>query len=181
MNIINLPGIGNSGVSHWQTLWEQSGLVQHRFQPDHWDEPELQDWIAALEKAVAACAEPPLLVAHSLSCLLVAHWADRTTQRIGGAMLVAVPDPAANAFPVAAAAFAPVPESVLPFPALMVVSNNDPYSSIHYSRQRASQWQARLVELEGLGHLNADSGLGDWQQGKALLTAFMATACHLIA
>lgn len=174
MTIINLPGIGNSGELHWQTLWEQSGLVQQRFQPGCWDEPQLHDWVSALDEVISACAEPPLLVAHSLSCLLVAHWAINNKQRIRGAMLVAVPDTASAAFPAAAASFMAVPSCPLPFPALIVASDDDPYASISYARQRARQWRAGMVEVGACGHLNAASGLGDWCQGQALLTAFMA-------
>lgn len=172
--IINLPGIGNSGEQHWQTLWEQSGLVQQRFQPASWEEPELDDWIVALDKIVASCNEPPLLVAHSLACLLIAHWAGRARQRIRGAILVAVPDPCGTAFPVAAASFASVPELALSFPALIIASNDDPYATIAYTRQRAKQWRTGLVELGAYGHLNAASGIGGWQQGRDLLTAFKA-------
>lgn len=173
MIIINLPGIGNSGELHWQTRWEQLGLVQRRFQPGSWDQPQLHDWIDALEKAIAVCSEPPMLVAHSLSCLLVAHWAATSEQRIRGAMLVAVPDTSSAAFPTAATSFTGVPEMPLPFPTLIVASSNDPYATTTYANQRAQQWQTGMVEAGAYGHLNAASGLGEWYLGQSLLTAFM--------
>ncbi|MGD0421713.1 MAG: alpha/beta hydrolase [Xanthobacteraceae bacterium] len=73
-------------------------------------------------------AEPPILVAHSLACLLVAHWAARGNSRnVQGGFLVAVPDPDGSSFPkVEAALFRAVPEITLPFPALVVASNDDP-------------------------------------------------------
>lgn len=70
-DIIILPGIGGSGEAHWQTRWEKSNPEMRRFQPADWEKPDLADWISALERAVGASATPPLLVAHSLACLLV--------------------------------------------------------------------------------------------------------------
>lgn len=171
---IILPGIGNSGEAHWQTRWEQADPSFQRFQPASWEQPELQDWIAALDRAVAAQAQPPLLVAHSLACLLVAHWAARTRGRVRGALLVAVPDPEGPAFPAEAASFRTVPEQPLPFPALIVASTDDPYGSVDHARGRAAAWGAGFVTLGPFGHINGASGLGDWPTGQMLLEAFAA-------
>jgi hypothetical protein len=67
-DIILLPGIGGSGESHWQTLWERRDAAMTRFQPGDWDKPERGAWIDALETAVQCAAKPPVLVAHSLAC-----------------------------------------------------------------------------------------------------------------
>lgn len=171
---IILPGIGGSGDAHWQTLWERSDPSFRRFQPASWDQPELEDWIAALDRAVAQAPEPPLLVAHSLSCLLVAHWAARSQAAVRGALLVAVPDPRGPEFPAVAAGFGGVPEQPLRFPALIVASSDDPYGSPDYVRRKAAAWNAGLVIAGALGHINAASGIGDWPQGGALLEAFSA-------
>lgn len=171
---ITLPGIGNSGKTHWQTLWEEADPAFARFAPTDWDAPDLDDWIAALDRAVAACTEPPVLVAHSLACLLVPHWRARSSRPVAGAFLVAVPDPSSDAFPAEAAGFANVPETPLPFPTLVVASSNDPYGSMAYARRRAGQWGSGLTEAGALGHINGASGLGDWPAGRALLDAFAA-------
>lgn len=171
---IILPGIGNSGPAHWQTRWEQADPAFQRFQPASWDQPELEEWIAALDRAVAAQAQPPLLVAHSLACLLVAHWAARRETAIRGALLVAVPDPDGPAFPAEAASFRGVPQRPLPFPALVVASTDDPYGSADHARGRAAAWGAGLVTLGAFGHINGASGLGDWALGRMLLEAFAA-------
>src|SRR3954463_13846786 len=97
--IITLPGLGGSGETHWQTLWERADARVTRFQPASWDRPDLDDWEQSLERTVARCAAPPVLVAHSLACLLVAHWAARSRSAIAGACLVAVPDPDGVTFP----------------------------------------------------------------------------------
>lgn len=172
---ITLPGVGGSGNAHWQSLWERADERFKRFEPSSWDKPELSNWIDAVDTALMVTKTNPVLVAHSLSCLLVAHWARRSMRSVAGAFLVSVPDPAGHKFPADAASFRDVPTAPLPFPALIVASTNDPYGTIAYSRSRADAWGAGLVEVGALGHINESSGLGDWAQGRQLLEAFSAS------
>ena len=91
--VLVLPGIGNSGPQHWQTLWELRHPDWRRVNLDHWDSPVCDEWVRALDVAVQACPSPPLLVAHSLACLLVAHWASCVPTTVKGALFVAIPEP----------------------------------------------------------------------------------------
>jgi uncharacterized protein len=170
---ITLPGIGGSGEGHWQTLWERSHPAMRRFKPSDWDRPQLSEWCGALQDAVDAADHPMILVAHSLSCLLVAHWAGQSASAIAGAFLVAVPDPNAPAFPSAANSFRAVPGGALPFPSVIVASMDDPYSSVEYAQSRAQQWKSRLIHIGAFGHINASSNLGEWPQGKSILDGFV--------
>ncbi|CAN7193423.1 RBBP9/YdeN family alpha/beta hydrolase [Rhizobium sp. LjRoot254] len=173
-DIILLPGIGGSGSDHWQSHWEREGGAFRRFRPSDWDRPDLADWIHALDAEIAQSHEPPVLVAHSLACLLVAHWRAATRSRIAGAMLVAVPDPASPAFPAAAAGFADPPADRFHFESLIVASGNDPFGTPDYSRMRARQWGSAIVEIGDRGHINGKSGIGSWPDGRALLAEFAA-------
>jgi predicted alpha/beta hydrolase family esterase len=173
-DIVILPGIGGSGELHWQTRWEKTNPRCRRFQPADWNRPELKDWISALDRTVGAAPKPPLLVAHSLACLLVAYWQQVSTAPVAGAFLVAVPNPEAQAFPVEAASFANPPLSKFRFPSLISASANDPYGTFEYAHGRASQWRSGIVEVGQLGHINEASRLEDWPQGTALLIAFAA-------
>ncbi|OCP01694.1 MULTISPECIES: alpha/beta fold hydrolase [unclassified Ensifer] len=175
-DIIILPGIGGSGETHWQTHWERSEARVRRFKPSDWDRPDLEDWIAALDRAVAEAEAPPLLVAHSLACLLVAHWQKASTRAVAGAFLVAVPDPASGAFPPEAKGFAEVPDGRLRFPSLIVASSNDPFGSVEYAQERAAQWGSDFVEAGALGHINSKSRVDDWPEGRALFQIFAAAA-----
>ena len=96
---INLPGIGGSGQTHWQSHWEAENTSFQRFNPKSWDQPNLGDWVNALQVCVNGLKEAPVLVAHSLACLLVAHAAPKIANKVQGAFLVAVPDPDSPAFP----------------------------------------------------------------------------------
>jgi predicted alpha/beta hydrolase family esterase len=169
-----LPGIGGSGAEHWQSLWEREAPSFRRFRPASWDAPDLEDWTAALLRAVEEAPGDVLLVAHSLACLLVAHAAGSMPDRVRGAFLVAVPDPDGPVFPEAAAGFRSVPAAPLPFPALIVASSDDPYGTPGHARRRAETWGAGLVEIGAHGHINGASGLGDWPEGRRLLAAFAA-------
>lgn len=169
---IHLPGIGNSGSNHWQSLWEEADPSIARFSPASWDEPKLSDWIAALDRAVRAAAEPPVLVAHSLACLLVAHWQKISDAPARGAFLVAVPDPSSAAFPGEAAGFAGPPRERFRFRSLIVASTDDPYGSLGHAEARATEWGSDLKIIGAAGHVNGQSGLGDWPEGLALLRAF---------
>lgn len=171
--VIVIPGIGGSGEAHWQTRWERSDPSLVRIAPSSWDEPDLDDWIEALDRAVAVAPEPPVLVAHSLGCLLVAHWWGRTSLAARGAFLVALPDPDGPNFPkVEAASFRDLPVGKAPFPVTIIASSNDPYGSSEHTAARAQAWGASVEPVGALGHINAASGLGDWSQGRALLSAF---------
>ncbi|WFU49477.1 RBBP9/YdeN family alpha/beta hydrolase [Sinorhizobium terangae] len=178
-SIIILPGIGGSGEAHWQTLWEKEDPRMERFQPTNWEKPDLTDWISALERSVAAAPKPPILVAHSLACLLVAHWQQVSALPVTGAFLVAVPDPQGAAFPNEAKSFANPPTEALRFPSLIVASADDPYGSLDYARLRARQWQSRLAEIGACGHINGESGLGNWTEGFGLLTSFATESAKM--
>jgi uncharacterized protein len=175
---ITLPGIGGSGEKHWQTAWERGDYRFRRFKPTSWDQPELDDWISALESEISEDRGSIVLIAHSLACLLVVHWAARTAKSVAGAVLVAVPDPQGANFPSAAKSFAPVPDARLPFPAIILASEDDPYGSIEYATERSKTWGAPLIKLGALGHINSASNLGAWSQGRALIDAFCAGLHH---
>jgi len=139
--------------------------------PD-WDLPELEVWTSTIEAAVRAAAAPPVIVAHSLGCLALAHWATRAG-RLRGALLVAVPDPDGPEFPEAARSFAPVPLAPLGFPSRVAASRNDSYGSFAFAERCAGAWRSELCDVGALGHINAASNLGDWHAGHELLRGLL--------
>jgi len=176
-DFIILPGIGGSDEAHWQSEWQRPSLASRRFSPASWDRPDLKDWTRALERAVAAAATPPVLIAHSLSCLLVAHWQKISQLAAAGAFLVAVPDPSSPVFPAVARDFSDVPRDPFRFPSMIVASINDPYGTSDYAKARAAQWGSDIHIVGALGHISSASHLGEWPEGRKLLAAF-ALACH---
>jgi predicted alpha/beta hydrolase family esterase len=57
----------------------------------------------------------------------------------------------------------------LPFRALVIAANDDPYCAAERSRAMAGDWGARYIDAGRGGHLNGESGLGDWPRGRQLL------------
>jgi hypothetical protein len=161
-----LPGIGDSGPGHWQTTWEKTLPDAVRVSARDWDRPVCSEWIAALEWAVAKVGSDAILVAHSLGCLQVVHWANQTALTVRGALLVAPPDPDAATFPGDALGFRLLPKVRLPFASTLIASANDPFASLDFSRRCAEAWGSELVALGPRGHINAESALGDWPEGR---------------
>ncbi|MEV8097572.1 alpha/beta fold hydrolase [Kitasatospora sp. NPDC085879] len=172
-----LPGYQNSGPEHWQSRWEAAGAGFVRVEQADWDAPQRTDWVAALDAAVAAADRPVVLVAHSLGCITVAHWAAGRTDLPGvaGALLVAPADVDTAEVP-ELVNFRPVPLRPLPFPATVVASTDDPWCTAERAAAFADAWDAELVELGAHGHINSASGLGDWPEGRRLLADLTAAA-----
>ncbi|ALP63464.1 RBBP9/YdeN family alpha/beta hydrolase [Paraburkholderia caribensis] len=180
-SVIVLPGYMNSGVGHWQTRWEARFPHFSRVPMRDWDHPVCGEWCDTLDAAVAAAKAPVLLVAHSLGCLTVAFWAARHAShdalaKVAGALLVAVPDPAGPGFPADAAGFDAVPIDPLPFPSIVVASTDDPYGGVPFSQACATAWGSRWENIGPRGHINADSGLGDWEEGQRWLASMASMA-----
>jgi predicted alpha/beta hydrolase family esterase len=174
-DVLTLPGLWNSGPQHWQTQWEARHPGWRRLAHRDWNSPVCTEWVAELDGAIAAANGPPVLVAHSLSCALVGHWAaSGSVLAVAGAFLVAPSDVEAPGYPADPVGFGPMPMARLPFPSIVVASSNDPYVSIERARRFADAWGSTLVDIGDAGHINGDAGFGPWPEGEAMLAAFCA-------
>ena len=162
-NTLLLPGWQHSGPDHWQSRWEALHAY-HRVEQHDWMRPLRGDWSARLEETVADACGPVLLVAHSLGCILSAWWAARTrlAAMVCCAFLVVSGDGGRPERAAQIHGWAPIALQPLPFPALLVGSRNDPYCSFERAEALAQAWGARFVDYCECGHINAESGLGDW-------------------
>lgn len=168
--VLLLPGWQDSGPGHWQSRWERL-YGDRRVQQHDWLRPLRGDWSVQLEEAVLAADAPVLLAAHSLGCILVAAWAahSRSTAKVRGALLVAPGDLEREDLRELIPGWAPIVRRRLPFPATLVAADDDPYCEAARSRGMAVDWGARFIGAGARGHLNAESGLGDWPEGRTLL------------
>lgn len=91
-----VPGWQGSPEDHWQTHWQNSLPNSARVEQADWLTPRREDWVAALAEAIAADSTPVILIAHSLGCITVAHWAATAPlqflRQVRGALLVAPAD-----------------------------------------------------------------------------------------
>ncbi|SHG42693.1 alpha/beta hydrolase [Massilia sp. CF038] len=162
-HVIIVPGLHDSSPAHWQSRWHARQPAFSRVRQDDWDHPNLVTWAARLGQVRARDPRPALLIAHSFGCLTAVHSIARDSANVAGALLVAPADP--DKFGVADMLTA------LPLgcPSLVVASSNDPWMRASKAALWAQRWDSELVEAGPLGHINADSGLGDWAAGQDLL------------
>ncbi len=178
---LTLPGLDGSGADHWQSIWEQERPSMERVGLGSWSQPSRNMWIARLERAIAEARGPVVLVAHSLSCHLVAWWAalagEGAARPVAGAMLVAPPDLDRVSVDRRIADFAPSPRGVLPFPTVVVASRDDPWCDFSKSRAMAGNWLAAFCDAGHLGHINSASGVGRWREGEQVLDRLLDHVC----
>ena len=169
-----LPGWQNSSPGHWQSLWEhQWGYL--RVEQSDWETPLRGDWQIVLEDCLLNLhaqhvqqqrIEPfqVVLIAHSLGCHLVSTWAHFSahTHWVKAAWLVAPPDLSRADVPGALRTWRTPVLAPLPFPSQVMFSDNDPFCDEKAALSMAEAWGSSTHCKGGAGHLNADSGLGDW-------------------
>ena len=179
--VLTLAGWQGSGPGHWQSCWELAhGYV--RVEQHDWLRPLRGDWIARLEDVLLSLDVErhgrAVLVAHSLGCLNVAAWAahSRNTHLVKAALLVAPPDVEREELRSLLPSWSPIALNKLPFQSVLMASSNDPFCRLERAWQFAAAWGAEPVDAGPRGHLNADSGLGDWPEGHDQLMRLTASA-----
>ena len=179
MRLLIVPGLNGSGPDHWQTLWEETYGGERVNQRD-WGNPDLAEWIGTLNATVTARAERTVIIAHSLGCLTVAHWTrafPENTGQIQCALLVAPPDVESSSYiPEALRQFAS--HEIIPFPSVLVGSENDHYMTLESAQELAGNWNSHFINAGAVGHINLDSGHGPWPQGEALLTELIKSSAE---
>lgn len=166
MRFIIVPGWRDSGPGHWQSLW--AGRLDNavRVRQDDWITPSRKAWVAKLAQTILLQREPVIIVAHSLGCIATAHLPADARAAIQGALLVAPADPERRAI---LSDFAPVPCQKLPYRSVLVASSNDPYCPVRLAGAYARAWGSEFVRIQDGGHINIESGHGEWPLGVALL------------
>ena len=168
---LTVPGVTNSSPAHWQSLWEKQFPEKfRRIEQVEWDTPVCDEWIAKIESEVKnESLEKVVLIAHSLGCMAVAQWAKKYGTQIKGGLLVAPSDIEAPTYTFDTKGFAPIPLEKLPFKSVVIASENDEYVSIKRAKQFATAWGSEFVNVGEKGHINANSGFGEWNEGLELL------------
>lgn len=165
--ILTVPGLYSSGPEHWQTRWERLHPAWHRVEQKDWSRPSLYLWAErvgeSVSNALRGAAGGVILVAHSFGCLASLRYALEMPEGIAGILLVAPADP--DKFGVGPL----LPQSRLPFPTVLAASRNDPWVPQRAAFSWGALWGSETVDLGAVGHVNADSGLGDWPAGLALV------------
>ncbi len=171
INILILPGLGDSDADHWQSYWLNKFDTATKLVQENWDEPKLVDWLNELKKFIKKIDSPTILVAHSLAVPLVMHWASANNNlHIIGALLVAPADvDSPEHTPQVIRNFSPIPIHKLPFPSFVVCSENDPFIDIKRAEYLAKKWGSDFVNIGQNGHINSYSKLEYWEEGQLIL------------
>ena len=143
-----------------------------------WISPRRLAWVAQLEKPVLAAPNPVVIVAQSRGCIATTHMGSKAAARVCGALLVAPADPERRAV---LSDFAPAPCAPLPYRSIVVASSNEPFCPIRLAGAYARAWGSEFVRMQNAGHINIDSGHGEWPLGWALLQLLQGDAARGVA
>lgn len=170
LTYLTIPGYTGSGSRHWLTLWELNYKNFQRMEEEDWNRPDCARWTATLGDQIDEIDGTVVLVAHSLGCNTAVQWMNRQfDKKVRAAFLVAPADPDNPNFPPAATGYNALPLDRLPVPSSVVVSSNDPYLDLNRASFFAKSWNSELHNVIEGGHLDSDSKLGLWPEGKKLL------------
>ena len=183
--ILIVPGLRDHVDAHWQTLLARE--LEARRHPVRTVPPmgredlDCARRVEAIDRALDAIAEPPIVVAHSGGVIMFLHWARTHDRPIRGALLATPPDfeqPMPEGYPsinaLRAGGWLPVPRRPLPFASIVVGSRNDPLGQIGRVAELAHSWGSRFDDLGEVGHLNPASGFGPWAQAPAYVAELVA-------
>ncbi|MFI4979289.1 MAG: RBBP9/YdeN family alpha/beta hydrolase [Nevskiales bacterium] len=161
--VLVVPGLRGSGAQHWQSQWERRFPQFVRVQQDDWNVPDLDRWARRIVETALDLDGPALVVAHSFGCLAAVRAETFQSNLIAGALLVAPANP--ERFGVEWV----LPQVPLLFPSTVVASSNDPSMPLGHARQWAADWGSEFIDLGAKGHINGESGLGEWVEGQRLM------------
>ena len=166
-----IPGGGGSGIDHWHHRWASSLPNCSWVDQADPDGGTRTEWVATINNAVAASSTPAVLVAHSLGCVAVAHWAMAYNGPVGAALLVAPADIDGDWTEPDSLykRFQPIPMHPLPFPSTVVASTNDAFLATDRARSLATAWGAELKIAGDHLHLGSGALLDAWPEGRGYL------------
>ncbi len=174
--LLFVPGWHGSGPNHWQTRWAKNHSRAVNLRQADWDRPDKSAWLEQLESTVQEIPGPVILIAHSLGCSLVAHYAASAPDSLLGALLVAPVDLERDDLPGEITSFRPLPLDPLPFPSILISSQNDPWCAPERAKEYGDAWGSTVMSAGEAGHINEESGFGPWPEGLYVLADLLKRA-----
>ena len=185
--VLMLPDPASDRPGYWQRHWAATRMDCAVLDLGNSDTPNRNGLVGRLDQAVHRAGAPVVLVGHGLGALTIAWWASLMSGEdapgIVAALLVAPTDPQE----IDAAEVGPLPTSVLPFPALVAGSDDDPVLPIERAFSIERQWGAGFARFDGCGGFGPADGVGFWPDGEELLDRFIdlvddhAARAHLLS
>lgn len=168
--ILIVPGYHGSGEGHWQTWLEGELRFCRCVSGIDWERPQLHIWAQEIRREILASHEPLIIVAHSFGCLATAVAVEGLSDKVAGVILVAPADPdrfaisgprqgdAANLPSIAQY----LPAKPLNTAGLLIASQNDPWMKYQHAYAWAKRWNVEFFNAGYVGHINIESGHGEW-------------------
>lgn len=165
--VLLLHGWGGSDAPHWQSyiaaeIARDYGCVSFLRLPD-FDTPDKDLWIKETLKELREF-RANVVICHSLANTLWFHMCHSgVIEDVENLFLVAPPrlnseiEELKGFFPITA------PKNLHAKNALLVCSDSDPYMNIEEAKELQKELGIEMKILEDAGHINADSGFGEWE------------------
>lgn len=161
-----LHGWGGSDTPHWQAwlackLASDYGTVSFPML-DNPHFPSKNRWVSQT-KQILADFKPDTVVCHSLGCILWFWLANEEIDHIKHLILVAPPSLDTKIETIKSFFPCPLPVSLHASKIDLIVSSNDAYMGIGEAKEIAKKYDIKLEILHQAGHINNDSGFGEWE------------------
>jgi predicted alpha/beta hydrolase family esterase len=167
-----IPGWQGSGDGHWQTWLEDelraAGRETLRPAFADLDNPDLDDWCAALRRSLGSLSAGGYdVVAHSLGAVVWLHHVTNPGDAPRAARVLLVSPPAPRTSIPEIAAFFPPPLDIEAVRrgadgTVLVAGEGDPYLPEGIEAAYGSPLQLPTTVVPAGGHLNIDAGYGPW-------------------
>jgi predicted alpha/beta hydrolase family esterase len=164
--VLILHGWGGSDYPHWQS-WLAGEIAKDYGQVcfpllDNPHFPTKSRWIKQV-KAILTDFRPDTVICHSMANTLWLHLCEEgDIVEVKRLLMVAPPrldldlDTIKTFFP------APIPKNLFAKEVLLVTSTDDPYMSQDEALELQQALEVPMKVIQEGGHLNADSGYGEW-------------------
>ena len=165
MRVLILHGWGGSDYPHWQAKLAAKLACNYKavyfplLKNPHY--PSKKVWLKQLDEIIE-WFKPTVVVCHSLANTLWFWYANEKEIKLDKLYLIAMPSLNTKEHTIGSFFPAPMPKSLGAKEIFLIASTNDKWCSIEEAKKVAIEYNAKYIELKNAGHINADSGYGDW-------------------
>lgn len=165
--VLLLHGWGGSNFPHWQSwlaceIAKDYGTVSF-LKFENPDFPDKREWKLQLKKHLEEF-KPDIVICHSLANTLWFHMCNEENLADVKKLILVAP-PSMNCTIEELESFYPVnvPNNLHAKEAVLVTSTNDPYMTQKEADSLKNSLNIKNKILKDAGHINADSGYGEWE------------------
>ncbi|WP_297432385.1 alpha/beta hydrolase [Sulfurimonas sp.] len=166
--VLLLHGWGGSDYPHWQSwlageVAKEYGCVYFLKFSD-FDTPKYNVWMQELKTALEGF-KPDIVICHSLANTLWFHYCleNSLEKKLQKLYLVAPPSLDCSIEELSEFFPAKLPATLNAANTLLITSTNDPYMTQDEAQNLQKKLDIETKVLENAGHINADSGFGEWK------------------